>query len=142
MALPTNKFLARALREAQDIQAQIKTRSQALHDRSTTQAVLRSRVLKFYQDMLKARTALTAIRNVSGLNAYAQAQFDDGALDTVTEIDAIITALDATILWVDNNFPQSGGYALVAQMNSEGTFSSAVLAGFRVELLLLISSAT
>lgn len=142
MALPTGRFLAKALTQAQDIQEQIKTRSQGLNDASAAQAVRRSRVLRFYQDIKRARTALTAIRNKSGLDEYARIQFDDAGLDTVAEIDAIITALDETILWVDNNFPQSGGFALVDTMDSDGTFTSAALLLFRAELVLLIAAVT
>ena len=140
MAIPTDKFLAIALRDAQAIQEQIKIKSTSLRDKSAIQPIKRSRVLGFYQDLKRARTALTEIRNVSGINAYAQIQFDNNTLDIVSIADGIIIQLDATILWVDTNFPQSGGFALVDTMDSDGTFSTAALDDFRTELTALITA--
>lgn len=145
MAFPTLDLLSDSLIESQRIAKNIKVQAQSLHDASESQNIKRARVLRFIELLGSGLARLTAIRDVPGIGVYAQSQFNDGTLDIAVEFNSLRTQLQSTIDWAAANFPQSGNYVLVDQLNTSGVvtpgvFTPAQTATLRTELLALIAT--
>lgn len=74
---------------------------------------------------------------VSGLDTYATGQGYSGSMSA--DCSTCITAAQAVITWVVNNFPASGGYLQSETLNSDGTrtlrqFTPTQTAGFQTAL--------
>jgi len=125
MGCPTDGMLANSMSEAIQIFRTIKSTSQAAITATAARNVPRSRVLKEIDTLARNKIRLTAIRNLPGLDAYAQAQFSVNP-DILVSMDALINQLTATLGWAATNFPQSNGYALATQINANGTTSDGI----------------
>jgi hypothetical protein len=79
-------------------------------------------VLACYFDSLRFRSAITAIGSTPGLVAFAQAQENDGGYDVVTEVNAMIAAVDAVTAEIASLYPEDGsGYLLDRQFSVDGS---------------------
>jgi hypothetical protein len=56
---------------------------------------------------------------ISGLDAYATGQGYPGSM--VADVNTAITAAQAMIAWVVNNFPSTGGYLQAETLNADGS---------------------
>jgi hypothetical protein len=89
---------------------------------------------------------LNAVKNTTGLNAYATANVPGYTGNMITDITATVNAAQACIDWVVTTFPKDGsGWLLGYQLNSDGTrvprtFSTAATAGFRTALNALVAT--
>lgn len=87
---------------------------------------------------------LTALAAVSGMQAYAQAQYDDVTYDVATEFTALLADIAAVYTWVYTNVPQVGGYyqveEVVADELVERTFAPAITAPLAALVDTLVAS--
>lgn len=88
---------------------------------------------------------LNAVKNTSGLDAYATAQVPGYAGTMSSDITATVNAAQACIDWVVANFPTSATFLLGQQLNANGTrtqrsFTTAQTAGLRTALNNLLAT--
>ena len=86
----------------------------------------------------EAQDTLTSLASTPGLVAYARDQEDDPAYDVTAEFQALLVALNATLVWVDQNLPRS--VAVSDPLSWTGpnvvttSFAPGATAGFRTVL--------
>ena len=125
----------------------MKIATQALIDKSAASNINVNEILK-YRKRLRSLIQLTpAIRDLSGMNVYAQSVYSDNTLDYTAECTAMLNAAQTTLDWINANYPQTSlagenAWAVVYEdINGDivpYTFTPAQTAGFRTELTSLI----
>lgn len=92
-------------------------------------------VFQLVDNVRAAISLLNRDASVSGMGAYAQAQYNDNTYDVATEFNGMVNALNGVISWVVTNFPKDTGQFLQAyKINADGsrapaTFTPAQTAG-------------
>lgn len=91
--------------------------------------------------------ALQSAAAIPGMAAYAQQQLNNGTYDVVTEFNTMISALQAVIAWVVNNFPKEvdGFLKDTTAINADGSrtaasFTSVQTAGWITQLNAFIAT--
>lgn len=70
-------------------------------------------IINLMRHMQIAYDVMSAAKVLSGLNAYAQNEFNDPLLNYVAEVDTSLAAMASTYGWVNTNFPKdAAGYLL------------------------------
>lgn len=149
MAFPSNigsspLSLADAFERTRQIAGQIKSAAVALRDKSAAGPVSATDIVGYTGSLADQRARLASAGNTPGLAAYALEQYP--TLDLATAFSAMLAQIDATILWIRQNFPVSGtGEILERRFDTAGrttpnSFSTASLAAFRTQLDALIAT--
>lgn len=92
-------------------------------------------IFQLVDNIRAAISLLNRDASVSGMGAYAQAQYNDNTYNVATEFTNMVNALNGVISWVVTNFPKDTGQFLQAyKINADGsrapaTFTSAQTAG-------------
>jgi hypothetical protein len=133
--------LALALKVAQNVRG----RASSLSGASLAGPLSGGQIVDFAAFLADQRLTLDTVRQMNGIGPYAQSQLGSPALDIAAEFTAMLNAIDSTIAWMLTNFPTitdgSGTYLALLSWNGSNNgrtvfrqFSTAVLAGFRVQL--------
>lgn len=93
-----------------------------------------------YQALDQTRNFITNMQgwqNVSGLDAYATSQGYSGSM--AADVGTCVTAAQAVIAWVVNNFPTQGGFLQAESLNADGSrtqrqFTTAQTAGWQTAI--------
>ncbi len=150
MAYPTSRLravVAKAFTDADSTAIRLRSLAGALDAQMVAGPVTATLILDdLLAELLSGRTVLIASKNTSGILDYARDQFDDLTIDLPTEFNALITAIDAVITWIVDNFPTSPGGFLqrftiaVDGVLTDRSFSSAQTAGLRTQLQALFAA--
>ena len=138
MAYPTGT-LGKVLDKIDERIAYLKQFCIRIRDRAASGPIQATTIVDTFINLQSERTALVGASAVPGLVAYAKAQKGDETLDIVVEFNAVIAAIDATIAWINTNFPKdANGFLLRETWGANGpvdrTFTVAQTANFRTVL--------
>lgn len=124
--------------------ARLKSRSQTL---VAAAQITRREALEYQNALLDIRAdleTLTAGAASNGLQAYAQAQINDGALNVATEYTTMRNALDALTSWLVTNFPNTTGelrvYTFVSSRVTDIQLTAGELTAYKTQLSNLIAT--
>lgn len=139
MAYPASQqTLANSLDTASAIANKLKSFIQQMRTASAAGPTGRQGYLTLQARLSEALTSWQQISGVSGIGAYAQAQYGNGSLDIAAEFTAMRNAATALRDWINTNFPRDAGTGAVlvhtytlAGVPTELTFTTAQTAGFR-----------
>ncbi len=98
------------------------------------------------QNIKNTRAVLVAARDTPGMRAYVRDQLNDPAFNLTTQTNAIVAAIDNTLVWVAANIPtDASGWMLLWKMEADGgittrSFTPTQTAGLRTELDALITA--
>jgi len=118
MAFPASggsrEQLADVLKEARDIAANIKRRTQSLTTSLAASNYSARGICQYMDDLKRATDRLDQIKAVPGMAAYVQEQYSDATIDIVAEFNTMQATIDAVTDWINTNIPKDGtGYILV-----------------------------
>lgn len=140
MAFPASRgalsdVLEKACRAALDI----RSRADEARARMAQGDVTASQILDLYQRLRVQRNVLNDASSKSGIGAYAQDQLGDEALDVAAEFSGMISEIDATLQWIEDNFPtDADGHLLARKWGAAGpidrAFTPAQTSGLRARL--------
>lgn len=138
MAWPTaNTPLAKAFLRADELMTTIKRVAASAAGRMAS-PMDADEVLSIHRSAVSFDTELGDIASVSGIVAYAKAQYDDPAFDVATEFNAVRAALQAVISEIETTIPTSSGFLLThsfsANKREPRNFSIAQLATLKTLL--------
>ena len=102
-------------------------------------------VINIMRHIQVARDVIASAKAAAGLNAYAQEQFNDPAVDVVAEADAVIAACNGVLTWTATNFPKDASGYLLKDKIANGTienrvFTPAAMAGLVTQLDPLLAT--
>ena len=139
--------LAVAWARARQAAASVKLRATSLRALSAAGPVGSSAILDFSTFLEDMKLQLIRSRDTAGIGPYAQAQINDNTINVATEFNAMMAQIDASIAWINTNFPKDGsGFLLAVQFvgstgrTADRQFSTATLATFRTVLDSLIAT--
>lgn len=136
--------LSKAFDQVMTVAGQIKVSAQRTKDSSAAGPISATAVIQFSESLANLRVSLVAVAATPGLATYVQEQFP--GLDLVASYNAMVAQIDATIAWMQAQFPKAAsGELLERKWTAEGrtvsnTFDTATLAPFRAQLDLLIAT--
>lgn len=134
--------LRTALRRA----AALKSYCQAANNAMAAGPVSGNAIIDLLQSLKTALDDWAAAKAIPGMQAYAQAEFDDVGLDITAEFTAMETQAQAARDWIVANFPTSaGGFIEKDTLNADGSitvqaFTSGQTAGLQTALAGLIAT--
>lgn len=147
MPFPSNiadtPSLEDALKHVTSLAGAIKQRTAALAASSLDGPVDGAAIINYLRDLVAAKARLAERVNTPGLPGYAKGQYNNVLMDIATEYTAMTKEINATIAWLQNNFPKdASGYLLYEQIGADGavryrSFTPAQLATFRAQLTAL-----
>lgn len=144
MSFRTTDPLARALLSAQSTAAALKTYVAGVRAACAAGSVSANLLVELHLRLIADKASLQANAAVSGIAAYAQAQYSDPAYDVAAEFTSMVNAITGVINWIVANFPASGGYIQKDQISAAGitvrSFTSAQTAGLVTQLDSLTSA--
>lgn len=122
----------------------IKSRTQSIRAQSAAGAISSEIIIEWYLRVQGDRSSIVSLVSTPGLPEYAQLQSNSESYDVSAEYTAMLAQIDASLTWVVNNFPASGGFtqshSFVSGVYTARTFSTASLATFRTVLDALIAT--
>lgn len=139
----TPMSLAKSLDQAMAVAGQIKVQAQTMRDQSAAGPVSATAIVQLSGVLASLRTQMSEVAATPGLSAYAQTQFP--LLDVSASYSSMVSQLDATLSWIQSNFPKAAsGELLERKFSADGRtsavmFTSAALSAFRSQLDLLIA---
>lgn len=144
MAMPTG-LLSSALKEIDQSVIAVKGLTSAINTAATAGFISSSSIFAYYARLKAERNRLNTLQSKPGLAAYAQSQYNNGALNIAAEFTLMFNAIDATLAWIETNLPKDGnGFLLISTLGTNGPvdrqFSQAETAGFRTQLAALLAT--
>lgn len=148
MSLPpalTQSSLHHALDVVQNYAAQAKDRATSAVATMAAGPVETTFVFNLLDQLNGLIANLNAVKNTSGLNAYATSEVPGYTGNMLNDITATVNAAQSCIDWVVTNFPVSTPWLLAFQLNADGSrtmrsFTSVQTAGFRAALQNLLAT--
>lgn len=147
MAFPAStQIQVDALQRARSAALEVKGKAQRKRDTMAAQSISGRFVLSVLDDVTAAIAEWDGAASVPGIDAYAQAQYDDTNLDISVEFNAMRAAAVSVRDWIVANLPvDANGWLLLRSVDASGqlsdrTFTSAQTEGLRSELDALIAT--
>lgn len=143
MAWPTQTTtLNDALASVDRAAAEIKAKCASLRLQSVAGDITAYQITQDLLPKLKAaRTVFLAAAELPGIAAFVAAQSGISEQSVVGAFNAMLTAVDGCLTWIEANLPKEGGYLVIEQITADGSgvitprlFSSAATAGLRTPL--------
>jgi hypothetical protein len=102
-------------------------------------------ILAFAGNLRSSRIIMQERSSISGIVDYAKSQESDQTYDISFEYSAMISQIDAVLLWISNNMPSANGYLQTNTLNQDGSisyreFETTITGGLRTALDALIAS--
>lgn len=136
-----------AWRRARSIASNVKVRTTKLRADSLAGTMTSSDALDFSAFLADMKDRLNAIKNVAGIQAYAQSAINDPTINVATEFTNMVQAMTDTISWLLTNFPKTPGTNELRAKLFDGAgrtvdvvFSAASTSAFRTALDALLAS--
>lgn len=143
MAYPTDS-LGQVVRSVDSTALSIKLYCQSRVAEMAAGDTTSSAIFQDYQRLAVADAAFANAQTVPGIVAYVRDEKDDQTLDVVAEFLAMRNAIAAARLWIENNFPSTGGYLQAFEFSGgeivDRTFAPGMTATYRTELNALIAT--
>jgi len=134
----SNVVPADALRLTKQTAVQLKVNLQGFLSTLAAQSVGFPELRGIYRTLDRADNQLTSLSVTPGLAEYASAQENDGTYDVAAEFQAMIAAISAAKVWLNDNTPNTATVAPASEWTDEGVTSSeftpAQTAGLRAAL--------
>jgi hypothetical protein len=146
MALNLNIYLLdSALRDIQSKASTVSGLAQHIKNKIDTGPIRSEEIITLMRQFRVAHDALSVAKNVPGLNAYAQQEFNDALLDYKAEVEAVMAQMVLCYQWVDANFPKdANGYLLkdkiVNGLIENREFTQVQTAGLSAQLAILLAA--
>jgi uncharacterized phage infection (PIP) family protein YhgE len=149
MAFPSQSgrpALADTLREIQNVAGTIKARAQSVSAQGAAGNISAAMIVDLQAGLKKRLDRLNVLKGTSGLTAYAQAQFDDGAFDIAAEFTAMLTEVQLVLDQIKADLPTSaGGFIEERKIEADDTitgktFTPGQTAGLRTRLDALVAT--
>ena len=109
MAFPSNK-VPEVLDEIIALVSDTKSRAERARSLASSGDVDANQVLNLMQSFARTQQKLATLRNVGGLNSYAQVAFANPALNIVNEVNSVRTEMRSVVNWIDNTFPKEASF--------------------------------
>lgn len=149
MTFPTRMTAREAWDRAENFAKLVKSDTIQLRGASAAGTMTSGQALAYAVRLFNYKNEFNTLKNVPGVQAYAQAAINDNTINVATEFNNMVAAMDAVTSWLITNFPKTATTnelrAVTWNADNSGrtvdiVFTAAATSGFRTVLDALIAT--